>query len=151
MPASLADGSIFSKLDFSTAYLQLEVSPKSKPLLTINTHRGLYQYEILNYWVASAPAIFQETMDKKLNGLEKVCCFIDDILISSSSKEEHLILLREVLRRLEIHGINIGRSKCEFQKPPITYLGYSIDKGGIHPTGYKVKAIECHAHEMLQN
>ena len=44
MLASLADGSGFSKVDLSTAYLQLEVSPESKPLLTINTHRGLYLY-----------------------------------------------------------------------------------------------------------
>ena len=141
MLASLADGSVFSKLDFSTAYLQLEVSPESKPLLTINTHRGLYQYQRLNYGVASAPAIFQETMDKILHGLEKVCYFIDDILISSSSKEEHLILLNEVLRRLEVHGIKIKRRKCKFLKPSITYLGYCIDKDGIHPTGDKVKAI----------
>ena len=82
----------------STAYLQQEVSPESKPFLTINTYRVLYQYQCLNYGLASAPAIFQETMDKILHGLEKVCCFIDDIIISSSSKEEHLILLNEVLR-----------------------------------------------------
>ena len=138
MLASLADGSVFSKLDLSTAYLQLEVSPESKPLLTINTHRGLYQYQRLNYGVASAPAIFQETMDKILHGLEKVC---SDILISSNSKEEHLILLKEVLRRLEVHGIKIRRRKCEFLKPSITYLGYCIDKDGIHPTEDKVKAI----------
>ena len=139
--ASVADGSIFSKLDLSTAYLQLEVSPEPKPLLTIDTHRGLYQYQRLNYGVASAPAIFQETMDKKLHGLEKVCCFIDDILISSSSKEEHLILLNEVLRRHEVHGIKIRRRKCKFQKPSITSLGYCIDKDGIHPAENKVKAI----------
>ena len=53
------DGSVFSKLDLSTAYLQLEVSPESKPLLTINKHRGLYQCQHLNYGVASAPAIFK--------------------------------------------------------------------------------------------
>ena len=141
MLASLADGSIFSKLDLSTAYLKLEVSPESKTLLTTNTQRGLYQYQHLNYGVASAPAIFQETMDKILHGLEKVCCFIDDILISSSSKKEHLILLNEVLRRLEVHGIKIRRRKCEFLTPSITYLGYCIDKDGIHPTEDKLKAI----------
>ena len=76
-----------------------------------------------------------------MNGLEKVCCFIDDILISSSSKEQHLILLSEVLKRLEVHGIKIRRSKCEFQNTSITYLGYCKDKGGIHPTEDKVKVI----------
>ena len=80
-------------------------------------------------------------MDKILNNLEKVCCFIDDILISSSSKEEHLILLNEVLRRLEVHGIKIRRSRYEFLKPSITYLGYCTGRDGIHPRKNKVKAI----------
>ena len=78
--APFADGSVFSKLDLSTAYLQLKVSPQSKPLLVINKHRGLYQHQSLNYGVASAPAFIQETMGKMLNGLEKVCCFKDDTL-----------------------------------------------------------------------
>ena len=91
-------------------------------------------------------------MDKVLNGLEKVCCFIDNILISISSKEEHLILLSEVLKRLEVHGIKIRRSNCAFLKPSITYLGYPIDKGGIHPIGDKVKPIYREPRfEMLQN
>ena len=58
--ATMAGGVVFSKLDLSTAYLQLELTEKSKPLLTINTHKGLYEYQRLNYGVASAPAIFQE-------------------------------------------------------------------------------------------
>jgi len=134
-------GEVFSKLDLSTAYLQLEVAPESKPLIIINTHRSLYQYQRLNYGVALAPAIFQETMDKILNGLDKICCFTDDNFISSGSKEEHLVLQSEVLKILEVHGIKIRRSKCEFLKPSITYLGYCIDKVGIHHTEDKVKAL----------
>ena len=80
-------------------------------------------------------------MDRISNDLQKVCCFIDDIRISSSSKEEHLILLSELLRRCEVHGIKIRRNKFEFLKPSITYLGYCIDESGIHPTEDKVKAI----------
>ena len=80
-------------------------------------------------------------MDKILNGLEKVCCFIDDILIGSSSREEHLIILNEVLLRLEVHGIKLKKNKCAFLKPSITYLGYCIDQDGINPAKDKVKAI----------
>jgi len=58
MLAPLADGSAFSKLDLFNAYLQLEVPPESKLLLTINTHRGLHKYQCLNDGVASALAIF---------------------------------------------------------------------------------------------
>uniref|UniRef100_A0A5S6QNW5 Reverse transcriptase domain-containing protein n=1 Tax=Trichuris muris TaxID=70415 RepID=A0A5S6QNW5_TRIMR len=57
--ATLNGGQYFSKIDLADAYLQVEVDEKSKELLTINTHRGLYRYNRLPFVVKSAPAIFQ--------------------------------------------------------------------------------------------
>ena len=68
--ATLAGGKRFTKLDLSHAYNQLILDEESRPYLTINTHRGLYQYNRLPFGVASAPAVFQKTMDTILRGLK---------------------------------------------------------------------------------
>ena len=112
--ASLAGGEKFTKLDLSQAYQQLLLDEKSKELMTINTHKGLFRYTRLPFGVASAPAIFQRTMDSILQGIPRVCCYIDDILISGETDEEHLQNLEAVLGRLQDHGVTVKQSKCKF-------------------------------------
>ncbi|CAC5358317.1 unnamed protein product [Mytilus coruscus] len=80
--ASLSRGEKFSKIDLRQAYLQLEMNEESKKYLTINTHRGLYQYNRMLFSVASAPAIWQRTIDQILQGLTGVQCILDDMVIT---------------------------------------------------------------------
>ena len=139
--ATLAGGKYFSTLDLSHAYNQLVVDEDSRDYLTINTHRGLYRYTRLPFGVASAPAIFQKTMDQILRGIDGVICYLDDILITGSTEEEHLERLRQVLKRLEEHGIRVKRSKCFFLRPSVQYLRHLVDADGLHATDDKLKAI----------
>ena len=76
---------------------------QSKGLVTINTHRGLYQYTRMPFRIASAPAIFQRTMDIILQGIPHTICYIDDILITGVNDQGHLANLEEVLQRLQYH------------------------------------------------
>lgn len=76
---------MFSKIDLSFAFQQLQLDPESEQYLTINTHKGLFRYHRLAYGVSTAPAVFQHTMDKILHGMDKVVCFMDDILVSAST------------------------------------------------------------------
>ncbi|XP_041434034.1 uncharacterized protein LOC121398794 [Xenopus laevis] len=101
MFATLAGGKYFSKIDLSNAYQQLELDPDSKPYLTINKHTVLFQYQRLPFGESTAPAIFQHAMDQILQGIDHVVCFLDDILITGSSAEEHLALLDKVLSKLK--------------------------------------------------
>ena len=139
--ATLSGGAYFSKLDLSNAYQQLELEEDAKDVLTINTHKGLFRIERLNFGVSSAPAIFQSVMDRVLSGVKNVVCYLDDILITTRSVEEHKKVLSQVLQRLERHNIKAKLSKCEFFKSAVNYLGYKIDKEGPHPTEEIVRAI----------
>ncbi|XP_055590407.1 uncharacterized protein LOC129742525 [Uranotaenia lowii] len=101
--ASVAGGEKFSKLDLSQAYLQLEVRPEDRELLTLSTHRGLFRPTRLMYGVASAPAVFQRLMEQILQGIPGVTVFIDDVRISGPDDKTHLLRLGEVLQRIEKH------------------------------------------------
>ena len=132
--AKMAGGTLYTKLDLSHAYLQLRLDAAAREYLVINTHRGLYEYTRLPFGVSSAPAIFQRTMESILQGLDRVAVYIDDILITGRSEEEHLKVLDEVLQRLQKAGMRLKKSKCTFLSHSVEYLGHKISKDGLHPT-----------------
>ena len=67
--------------------------------------------------------------------------YLDDILITGSTEDEHLRALEEVLDRLDKAGLRVKQSKCEFMRPSVDYLGHRIDATGLHPLQDKVRAI----------
>ncbi|XP_029947498.1 uncharacterized protein K02A2.6-like [Salarias fasciatus] len=139
--AGLAGGKTFSKIDLNQAYLQMSVEAESQELLTITTHRGLYRYRRLPFGITSAPAVFQRAMDQVLSGLSGVQCYLDDILVTGKNEEEHLVNLKNTLRRLEDYGLRVREDKCDFFKPAVEYLGHVIDADGLHTAPSKVTAI----------
>ena len=140
--ATLATGKYFSKIDLTHAYQQMKLKEDSCHLVTMNTHRGLFRYTRLPFGVASAPSIFQKVMDTVLQGLPKVICYLDDILVSGATMEEHLQNLENVLQRLQQYNIRAKRSKCAFMCESVDYLGHRIDATGLHTLSSKVKAVQ---------
>ena len=139
--ATLAGGKKFTKLDLSQAYQQLPLEEKSRKLVTVNTHRGLFRYTRLPFGVASAPAIFQKLMDSILQGIPRVICYIDDILITGVSDQDHLQNLSLVLQQLTKHNIRVKKSKCEFLMPSVEYLGHKVTAEGLHAMESKLDTI----------
>ena len=100
--------------------------------MTINTHKGLFQYTRLPFGVTSAPAVFQRTMENLVQGLSNVCIYLDDILVTGSSERDRLDNLAAVLEKLEEAGVRLKRSKGHFMLPLVEYLGHKISDKGIH-------------------
>ena len=71
---------------------------ESRKLVTINTHLGLFRYCRLPFGIVSAPVIFQCAMDTLLQGIPHVICYIDDILVTDLTEEEHLQNLTQLLQ-----------------------------------------------------
>ncbi|XP_058975615.1 uncharacterized protein K02A2.6-like [Musca domestica] len=133
---------IFSHLDLSDAYLQVEVDDESKELLTINTHKGLYKFNRLTPGIKSAPGAFQRIMDKLCAGIEGAKAYIDDIMLSSPSIPEHKLNLNKLLQRIQDHGFKLKFEKCQFFQKQIKYLGHIISKDGIKPDPIKIAAVQ---------
>ena len=138
----LQGGQQFSKLDLSHAYHQIELDEEARKYTTVNTHRGLYQYKRLPFGIASAPAIFQRTMESLLGDIPMCRPYLDDIIVSGTTPEEHLEVLGKVLNRLEGKGLILQRKKCEFFKDSVEYLGHILDSNGIRPMQQKIEAIQ---------
>jgi hypothetical protein len=137
----LAGGRTFTELDLSHAYEQMLLEEDSQEVVTINTHRGLYRYKRLPYGVSSAPAIFQRTIEGMLQDIPFVGVFIDNILVTGPTDEEHLKHLREVFDRLREANLRLKRSKCQFMQPCLTSLGHQVDQEGFRPVEAKVQAV----------
>ena len=139
--ADLAGGVKFSKLDLANAYNQMEVSEESREYLTIATHNALFRQNRLVFGVTTAPAIWQNAIEKVLQGLPGVKVYLDDILVSGRTEPEHLSNLGRVFERLTAFGLKLNRDKCEFSRDSLEYLGHVIDAQGIHKSADKIAVI----------
>ncbi|XP_039451777.1 uncharacterized protein K02A2.6-like [Culex pipiens pallens] len=139
--AKMAGCKLYSHIDLSDAYLQVEVDPKDQHLLTINTHKGLYRYTRLTPGITSAPGSYQQLMDTMVGDLNGTCGYLDDILVGGHTPEEHDRNLQQVLRRLEEYGLTVRIEKCSFRMPQVKYLGQILDGDGIRPDPDKTSAV----------
>ncbi|XP_052888229.1 uncharacterized protein K02A2.6-like [Anopheles moucheti] len=138
---SLSNCTVFSQLDLSDAFLQVEVDEKCRELLTVNTHRGLFKYNRLPPGVKAAPGAFQQLMDTMVAGLVGVAVYLDDIVIGGKDMADHDKNLHAVLQKIQEYGFTLRAEKCSFRKSQIKYLGHLLDAKGLRPDPEKISAI----------
>lgn len=139
--AKLSGCKIFSKIDLSDAFLQVEIHPESRKLLTIHTHKGLFEFNRLPPGAKPAPGIFQQIIETALAGLPGVAALMDDVLIAAETRALHDDILKQVFQRLQELGFRIKMGKCEFHQSSIKFLGRIIDSTGSRPDPEKITAI----------
>jgi len=140
----LSKGTVFTKIDLSHAYQQLELEEldeKSRDIVTVNTHKGLFRPKRLKDGIASAPGLFIREMDNMVGKLNGVAAFFDDVYISGENMCEHDENLRKVLIFRE-KGITINKNKCEFAKAEINLLGYVFSEKGRRVSNKAIESIQ---------
>ena len=131
-------------LDLAKGYWQVPVRETDRPKTAFTTPQGLYQFRVMPFGLQGAPATFQRMMDSLLRGLRKfTAAYLDDIVIFSTSWEEHLLHLRTVLQRLQEAKLTIKPKKCQFGMNSCTYLGHVVGNGGVCPEAAKVLAVDA--------
>ena len=140
---SLAGSTLFTTLDLASGYWQVEVEPQDKEKTAFSTPTGHYEFNVMPFGLTNAPATFQRLMECTLAGLsgEQCLIYLDDIIIFSSTFEQHLQRLASVFDRLRSAGLKLKAKKCSFARTHVTYLGHIISSKGIEPDRNKTAAV----------
>ena len=94
------------------------------------------------FGLRKAAQTFQRFIDKVLHGLPFCYAYIDDVLITSATPEEHMTHFHLVLVRFKEYGIIVNPTKCEFGVQQLKFLGHLIDANGVRPLQEKVEVLQ---------
>jgi len=135
---------VFSSLDMATGFHQITMDPESVHKTAFVTPEGHYEYLKMPYGLSNAPVIYQKIISQTLKPFTadgKVLAYIDDILLLTSTVEEGLDLLNQVLAVLTSAGFSINLKKCVFLTSEIEFLGRTIGDGQVRPSKAKIRAL----------
>ena len=142
MYAKLKGAKVFSKIDLRSGYHHITLGKSSRAKTAFVTPFGKYEFLMVPFGLAQAPAYFQLLMNKVLEGLNFTMTYLDDIIIFSDNELEHLEHLEIIFRSLKEAGLKMKHSKCDFFKSEIHYLGHLISVDGIRPLPNKLDSIK---------
>jgi hypothetical protein len=137
----LTGAQIFSILDASTGFWQIQLDEASASLCVFNTPYGRYRFERLPFGLNIGSEAFHQRAVQIFDGLEGVETYIDDVLVWGTTQEEHDQRLRKVLERCEQEKLKLNREKCKVSIHEIKYLGHMITNKGLCIDNDKIKAI----------
>ena len=134
----------FSTFDLKSGYWQVPIQESDKEKTAFRTSSGqLYEFNQVPFGLCNAPATFSHLMDSGLSGLHWETClfYLDDIIVFSSTWEEHLTRLRQVFERLRHADLKLGAEKCTFAAKEVSYLGHRVMEEGLLPDSALLAAI----------
>jgi hypothetical protein len=120
----------FTNLDLRSAYNLVGIREGDEWKMAFSTTSGHYEYLVMPYGLINAPSVFQAFVDKMFRDLhgQGVVVYIDDILIYSVARSEHVSLVRRVLGQLLEHDLYVKAEKCQ---QSVSFLGYCISTSGV--------------------
>jgi len=120
---ALATAKWFSTFDLKSSYHQVMVNPSDSDKTAFICPRGMYKFRKMPFGLCNSGATFQRLMDVVLSGLHFQVClvYIDDIILFSSTVDEHLERLITVLDRLQSAGLKLKPEKCVLFQKSVTF------------------------------
>ncbi|KAA0063033.1 Retrovirus-related Pol polyprotein from transposon 17.6 [Cucumis melo var. makuwa] len=136
----LGKATVFSKIDLRIGYHR----PGDEWKTAFNTNEELFKWLVMPFGLSNAPSTFMRLMNQVLYPFlnQFIVVYFDDILVYSSSREDHLQHLRKLFQVLTEIELYINPKKCTFLTKEIVFLGFLIKEGKIGIEPKKVEAIQ---------
>ena len=139
----LRKAQFISMMDVTRRYWQIPVALKDKHKTAFYSLFGFFQFQMKPFGLHEASATFQRMMDPLIHGAHDfTAVYLDDLVIYSTTWEDHLYHLQTVLLRLPKAGLTAKPSKCQYGTQQCVYLGYTVAGGILEPEVGKLQAIQ---------
>lgn len=134
----LYGATIFSKLDLRSGYHQIRMKEGDISKTAFRTHQGHYEFLVIPFGLTNAPSDESNfpALSQKIH-----IVFFYDILVYSTTTEDHLHHLKLTFEVLRQHKLFLKKSKCQLFSASIEYLGHIISKEGVAADPAKTQAM----------
>ncbi|KAB2600252.1 S2-RNase [Pyrus ussuriensis x Pyrus communis] len=133
-----------SFMDGSSGYNQIRMALEDEELTAFRTPKGIYCYKVMPFGLKNAGATYQRAMQKIFNDMlhKNVECYVDDVVVKTKKRSDHLKDLRIVFERLRKYNLKMNPLKCAFGVTSGKFLGFIVKHRGIEVDQSKIKAIQ---------
>ena len=133
----------FTTMDLLNGFWQVIIKPEHRYKTAFITSRGLYEFVVMAFGLCNAPATFQRLMDTVIKPEYRtfIETYIDDVIIHSTSFDDHLQHLDVLLSTLREHKLVVKLSKCKFAQLQVKFLGHIISEAQLRPNPESVEAV----------
>ena len=141
---SVSGKKFYTIIDAKSAYHQIEMEHKSKPMTAFHTPSGAYHFNRMPFGLSNAPATWNRTISQILRRQigKSAYIYLDDACVYGETFTEHLANVEEILYELKEAGVQIGLEKCNFARSSVKYLGHVISNEGTRPDPGNLEAVK---------
>ena len=139
--ARLAGNKVFSKLDFKSAFFQLELDESSRVLTVFYAGNRLMRLNRVVQGCCPSSGELSKALAPLFRSLPEVHLIHDDLIVATKNSEEHRRVLERVLQIIEDSGLTLNLTKCLFERDEIPFWGLIVSKDGLKPDPNKVKSL----------
>uniref|UniRef100_A0A2N9H8N1 Uncharacterized protein n=1 Tax=Fagus sylvatica TaxID=28930 RepID=A0A2N9H8N1_FAGSY len=140
---SAAGHAMFSFMDGFSGYNQIRMSTRDAEKTAFRTPIGNFYYTVMPFGLKNAGATYQRTMTAMFHDMmhKEIEDYVDDIVVKSKKREDHLGILRKVFDRCRLYKLKMNPLKCAFGVSAGKFLGFLVHNRGIDVDPAKASAI----------
>ena len=146
----LSQSTYFTALDFKNSYFQIPLPLHDRPKTAFSTRDNHYQFRVLLQGVKNSPPTFQRIINQILGPARWKHClaYLDDVVVFSTTFDEHIFHLDEILCLLHTHNFRLSFEKCTIATNSIDYLGHHICREEIRPNNNSIRGLLKLQHQQ---
>ena len=139
----LSKAKYFTKIDLSKGYWQIPVSPKDIAKTAFVTPDGTYEFLKMPFGMMNSGATLVRAMRKLIDGLVGVDNYVDDLIVYSSTWDEHISTVKELIKRMQQANLTARPSKCLFGSSGVEFVGHVLHQGSVSPQEQNIDKIKA--------